>query len=171
MAGHNVAQPRYWGDSQWNGADQPVVGVSWYEAEAYAKWAGGRLPTEAEWEAAARGGPLSKGYTYAGSNEVGSVAWYHENSRGVTHAVKGKAPNELGLYDMSGNVWEWVADWYGESYYASSPRKNPPGPTSGSDRVVRGGSWDDRPTLVRRAYRGGSVPVDRNIIVGFRVAQ
>ncbi|HNT05228.1 MAG TPA: SUMF1/EgtB/PvdO family nonheme iron enzyme [Anaerolineae bacterium] len=171
MAGHNVAQPRYWGDSQWNGADQPVVGVSWYEAEAYAKWAGGRLPTEAEWEAAARGGPRSRGYTYAGSNDLGSVAWYRDNSGGVAHAVKGKAPNELGLYDMSGNVWEWVADCYDQNYYSSTPGRNPPDPTSGSDRVLRGGSWGNYPTYVRCAFRYGFGPGYRFSSVGFRVAQ
>ncbi|HNR95909.1 MAG TPA: SUMF1/EgtB/PvdO family nonheme iron enzyme [Anaerolineae bacterium] len=168
---NGVTQPGCWGDSKWNGADQPVVEVSWYEAEAYAKWAGGRLPTEAEWEAAARGGPLSKGYTYAGSNDVGSVAWYEDNSGGVTHAVKGKAPNELGLYDMSGNVWEWVADWYVGWYYSSTPRKNPSGPTSGSERVLRGGSWISGPTDVCGTDRATIAPGHRSSIVGFRVAQ
>jgi formylglycine-generating enzyme required for sulfatase activity len=162
----------YWADEQWNKKpDYPVVGVSWYEAAAYAKWAGVRLPTEAEWEYAARGGPLSRGYVYAGGYYFDAVAWYNDNSDGRTHAVCGKVANELGLYDMSGNVWEWCADWYGENYYPQSPRENPRGPLSGSDRVMRGGSWGSSRETARCAYRDRWSPGSRFIYLGFRVAE
>lgn len=98
-----------------------------------------RLPTEAEWKFAARGGNYSKDYIYAGSNNPDEVAWYEDNSDGHTHPVKQKMPNELGLYDMSGNLWEWCNDWYGD--YPSSPQNDPQCPTSGAYRVLRGNSW------------------------------
>jgi formylglycine-generating enzyme required for sulfatase activity len=166
-----ITQPLYWTNPQWNKADDPVVGVSWYEAAAYAQWAGARLPTEAEWEYAARGGPLSRGYVYAGGNNVDTVAWYGGNSEDRTHGVGGKAANELGLYDMSGNVWECCEDWYGENYYAQSPRENPRGPLSGLSRVLRGGSWFAPLDSARCAFRGWSDPVDRGGALGFRVAE
>ncbi len=102
-----------------------------------------RIPTEAEWEFAARGGNKSKGYQYAGSNKLPEVGWYYENSHEETKAVGQKQPNELGLYDMSGNVLEWCWDWYGLKYYVDSPSTNPKGPLphSGLKRVARGGSW------------------------------
>ena len=100
-----------------------------------------RLPTEAQWEYAARGGKKSKGYKYSGSDYIGEVAWYNSNSGGRTHEVGMKDKNELGIYDMSGNVWEWCQDWYDASYYSNSSSTNPKGPSSGSDRVLRGGSW------------------------------
>jgi sulfatase modifying factor 1 len=165
-----VSQPFWWTDSNWNGANYPVVGVSWYEAEAYARWAGARLPTEAQWEFAARGGPLSASYKYAGSNRVGDVAWDHDNSGGWTHPVALKRANELGLYDMSGNVWEWTADWYSWRYYAQSPRENPAGPSSGVFRVARGGSWFNLARLARCAHRVDNGPNSRFVILGFRVA-
>ena len=127
-----------------------------------------RLPTEAEWEFAARGGKQSKGYKYSGSDNIGVVAWYTGNSGGKTHQVGTKEPNELGIYDMSGNVWEWCGDWYGS--YSSSAQTNPTGPSSGSGRVLRGGSWIDRYAGgCRVSARSGYDPSNRRSADGFRV--
>ena len=126
-----------------------------------------RLPTEAEWEFAARGGKQSKGYKYSGSDNIGVVAWYTGNSGGKTHQVGTKEPNELGIYDMSGNVWEWCGDWYGS--YSSSAQTNPTGPSSGSGRVLRGGSWYGDARYCRVSDRGISDPSGRHSKYGFRV--
>ena len=127
-----------------------------------------RLPTEAEWEFAARGGNRSKGFLYAGSNHAYDVAWYNGNSGSVTHPVKQKHANELGLYDMSGNVWEWCYDWYCE--YSTSSQTNPKGPSTGSARVLRGGGWDDYARYCRVAYRCYNSPDYRNGYYGLRLA-
>ena len=126
-----------------------------------------RLPTEAEWEYAARGGNMRNGYKYAGSNTIDDVAWYDGNSEDKTHAVKTKSPNELGIYDMSGNVWEWCQDWYGS--YGSDSQTNPTGSSNGSRRVLRGGSWGSYARSCRVSYRGNGDPGDRSIIIGFRL--
>ena len=129
------------------------------------------LPTEAQWEYAARGGKHSKGFKYAGSNDLDEVAWYDKNSDNKTHPVGQKKPNELGLYDMSGNVWEWCSDWYAGDYYKNSPANNPTGPTSGSYHVVRGGSWLDDSRFCRVSFRNYGIPVGRNYFLGFRVSR
>jgi formylglycine-generating enzyme required for sulfatase activity len=125
------------------------------------------LPTEAEWEYAARGGNKSKGYRYSGSNDIDAVGWYDDNSGGKTHPVAQKQPNELGLYDMSGNVWEWCSDWYSDSYYRSSPKNDPQGPNSGKYRVLRGGRRDGSDDGCRVANRNGYYPDRRGL--GFRL--
>ena len=131
---------------------------------------GYRLPTEAEWEYAAKGGNGSPGnYTYSGSNNVGEVAWYYGNSGSKTHEVGKKAPNGLGLYDMSGNVWEWCWDWYGT--YPSTAQTDPTGASSGSIRVRRGGGWFDSAEDVRSAYRNYFIPYYRYFNLGFRLAR
>jgi formylglycine-generating enzyme required for sulfatase activity len=129
-----------------------------------------RLPTEAEWEYAARGGNQSKGYKCAGSSTIGNVAWYVDNSDQQTHCVKAKESNELGLYDMSGNVDEWCKDWYDSSYYASSSSSNPTGPSTGSKRVCRGGSWNSGEKSCRVSHRSYNSSDARKSICGFRLA-
>ena len=128
-----------------------------------------RVPTEAEWEYACRAGSNTAFSFGNESADLGSHAWYEANSNRMTHAVGGKKPNAFGLYDMHGNVWEWCSDWYDEKYYASSPAIDPRGPDSGSFRVLRGGSWDSEPSLVRCAFRHFVAPGYRSTLNGIRV--
>jgi len=131
---------------------------------------GYRLPTEAQWEYAAKGGDGSPGsYTYSGSNNADEVAWYSGNSGSRTHEVGKKAPNFLGLYDMSGNVWEWCWDWWGS--YTSTAKTDPTGAVSGNGRVMRGGCWDNSAEFIRSAYRNVSYPSSRFDFIGFRVVR
>ncbi len=132
---------------------------------------GYRLPTEAEWEYAARGGKHSKGYKYSGSNDISSVAWYDGNSSAKTHEVGTKTANELGIHDMSGNVWEWCGDRYDKRYYSKSPGSDPVGAGSGSFRVLRGGSWYGNDNYCRVAYRLNGNPVFRGSNLGLRLAR
>ncbi len=145
--------------------DFPITGVTWFEAKSYCEWAGLRLPTEAEWEYAARAG--TTGATYGPLNDV---AWYRANSGELYHAVRGKLPNAWELYDMLGNVWEWVADWYDAKYYQQSPNTDPLGPSTGEDRVVRGGVWASVPRAVRASERAYNDPSGQGYSFGFRCA-
>ena len=159
--------------SNFKGDNLPVENVSWKDCQKFLSKLNNttgksfRLPTEAEWEYAARGGKKSRGYQYNGSNNLSDVAWYDDNSGKKTHAVGTKQPNELGIYDMSGNVWEWCQDRYGK--YSSSSQVNPTGANSGSDRVLRGGSWYNTARLCRSSCRFSSAPDDRNGRLGLRL--
>lgn len=174
----NISLPKYWSDSNFNNAQQPVNGISWYEAVAYANWlteASGlnlRLPTEAEWEKAARGTDgrilpwgnkepkehlLNFGHVFGIGGDLMPVGSYPE----------GASP--YGVLDMAGNVMEWASDWYNEDYYADSPTRNPPGPATGSLRIMRGGSWRSEKTLVRATYRSAIFPTYRSNQNGFRL--
>jgi formylglycine-generating enzyme required for sulfatase activity len=128
-----------------------------------------RLPTEAEWEYAARGGKKRKNYKYSGSNSLNEVGWYCENSDRTTYEVGEKEANELGIYDMSGNVWEWCSDWYGD--YSNERQEDPTGPSCGSDRIIRGGSWNSNANVCRSTHRGAINPEDRHPSLGFRVVE
>ena len=161
--------------SKFKGSKLPVEQVSWDDCQTFIRKLNQmtgkhfRLPTEAEWEYAARGGSKSRGYKYAGGNDLGSVAWYEGNSGSKTHDVGQKQPNELGLYDMSGNVWEWCQDLYGS--YSSSSQTNPRGASSGSRRVDRGGSWYSSAGGCRVSYRSHFTPGNRDNFLGLRLAQ
>ena len=154
----------------------PVETVSWDDVQGFIQKLNAqspgrnyRLPTEAEWEYAARCGKKIKNYLYAGSNDIGMVAWNTNNSGNKTQPVGKRKPNELGLYDMSGNVWEWCSDWKG--IYPSENQTNPAGPPSGSSRVVRGGSWGSFAQYCQVRFRDGNPPGHRNYGIGFRLAR
>jgi formylglycine-generating enzyme required for sulfatase activity len=161
-----------------NHPEYPVEQVSWYDVQEFIQKLNSitgktyRLPTEAEWEYAARGGNKSRGYKYAGTtNDLDAYAWYDGNSGDKSHPVGQKSPNELGIYDMSGNIWEWCQDYYDADYYKSSPTKNPLNSKKSSYNVFRGGSWNINSQLCRVAYRSYLIPNFRSYIVGFRLVR
>jgi formylglycine-generating enzyme required for sulfatase activity len=160
--------------SNFKNNNHPVEKISWIEIQEFIRRLNSatnkqyRLPTEAEWEYAARGGVKSKKYNiYSGSNNIDKVAWVSYNSNGSTHVVGTKAPNELGIHDMSGNVWEWCSDWYEE--YSAATQYNPKGPSTGFTRVFRGGSWYYIDKLCRVSYRNCRDPTKGYANVGFRL--
>ena len=151
----------------------PVMAVIWDEANAYCGWVGGRLPTEAEWEYAARGGTTTVRY-----GDLNAIAWTSANSAHTAHEVGKKQPNAYKLYDMLGNAWEWTGDWYGAKYYEQSPAADPPGPPIGDSliskgvdmptRALRGGAWIGFPGVARASYRYWFIPSLRVANIGFR---
>ena len=159
--------------SNFKGDNLPVECVSWDDCQTFINRLNSytgrnfRLPTEAEWEFAARGGNYSRHYKYSGSNYIGDVAWYTDNSGGRTHPVGTKQANELGLYDMSGNVWEWCSDWYGS--YSSYSQSNPTGPNSGSFRISRGGCWGIIARCCRSSLRNYHMPDNSGDFLGLRL--
>jgi formylglycine-generating enzyme required for sulfatase activity len=162
------------------GKDAPVEQVSWEDCQEFVKRLNAkegapegtyRLPTEAEWEYACRAGSRTAFYSGDEESRLGEIAWYGSNSGSRTHEVGGKTPNNLGLFDMSGNVWEWCHDWYESDYYGSSPPADPSGPGSGSARVARGGSWCLSAGLCRSADRRRLSPGNRNDSLGCRLAR
>lgn len=155
--------------------DMPVTNVSWEDCQSFTKKINEitgkeyRLPTEAEWEFAARGGAKSQGYLYAGSNNLVEVGWFKDNSGEAIHIVAEKRFNELGLYDMSGNVWEWCSDWYGPYRLDAKGSDNPKGPDNGQRRVMRGGCWNNNVYGCRTAHRVRRDPDSRHGSYGFRL--
>ena len=172
----------------WAKANLPIVNVNWQESKEYCEWMGGRLPTEAQWEYAARAGTAAATY-----GDVLEGAWFGDNSglmridavavkkanpagylgylsqnKSTFHEVALKGPNSAGLYDMLGNVWEWTADWYGERYYDGAERSDPMGAPNGQARVLRGGSWVDTRNTIRLSIRGRREPGTRSVDTGFR---
>ncbi|PWU01173.1 MAG: formylglycine-generating enzyme family protein [Terriglobia bacterium] len=159
----------------WSKDDHPAVNVNWYDASAYCEWIGGRLPAEAEWEFAARAGKDGLKFPW-GSEIAPAKANYRESDWKGTSPVRNYPPNAWGLYDMAGNAWEWVADWYAEGYYATLPSANPaenpsgPGQPTGL-RATRGGAWSRAASFLRAAQRGRTGPESRFADIGFRCVQ
>jgi formylglycine-generating enzyme len=166
----NNPLPQFWGFKEFKSGldfpDFPVVGISFFDASNYAKWVGKRLPTEAEWEYSARGGLINKNFPFGDQIDSTKVN-YGRKYNGIVK-VGSFQPNGYGLYDISGNVWEWTSDFYGNNYYASSPSENPKGPERGRFKVIRGGSWHSGPMCQQIFYRNGLSPSWIDFAVGFR---
>ncbi|MFH1313804.1 MAG: formylglycine-generating enzyme family protein [Candidatus Eisenbacteria bacterium] len=176
------SRPPFWNDPKYNGPDQPVTGVTFYDAEAYARWAGKRLPTEAEWEKAARGGLAGKRYawgddlpdaggTHRANYDTGKRAGSDADGYAYPAPVGSYPPNGYGLSDMAGNVWEWCSDRYGSDYYGESAESDPRGPEAGATQVLRGGSWFGGPEYLRASTRYHLSATTAYDNVGFRCAQ
>tara|TARA_Y100001936_G_C16071907_1_gene671236 strand:+ start:1415 stop:2134 length:720 start_codon:yes stop_codon:yes gene_type:complete len=155
--------------SKHKGPSLPVEFVDWFEASEYCKKINKRLPSEAEWEKSVRSSYDSK--YYWGNTMDGRFSWFKANSQGKTHPVGEKKPNAYGIYDMSGNVWEWVSDWYDKNYYKNSPYSNPQGPESGKFKVQRGGSWSNMAEYHTSSYRMVYGPTGKDEFNGFRCAK
>jgi len=173
----SILEPLYWHDRKWNGPNFPVVGVSWYEAAAYARWLSKKtgkihsLPTEAQWEKAARG---TDGRVYPWGNEFDKNLCNNRELGLRRTSPVGIFPGDkspYGCMDMAGNVWEWCADWYEEDYYKKSPTKNSQGPSDGSNRVIRGARWGDVAWYCRAACRHGIRRAIRDVALGFRLVR
>jgi formylglycine-generating enzyme len=166
----NNPLPFFWGMKEFRSGpdfpDYPVVGVSYFEAEKYAKWASKRLPTEAEWEYACRGGLAGKNFPFGDTIDSAKVN-YGRKYKGIIKTGS-LPPNGFGLYDITGNVWEWTSDFYSDDYYAVSPSENPGGPVRGRFKVIRGGSWHSGGMCVQTYYRNGLSPSWVDFAVGFR---
>ncbi|MEA3441562.1 MAG: SUMF1/EgtB/PvdO family nonheme iron enzyme, partial [Chloroflexota bacterium] len=165
----------YYGDTRYG--DYPVLNINWMQANRYCEWRGARLPTEAEWEIAARGGLIGENYPWGDDEPICQAGMENgakfDDGNGCsgtdTEAVGSFAPNGYGLYDMAGNLGEWTADWYAVDYYAGSPVENPTGPPAGEHKVIRGGSWDDDDTnFLKVFYRGHEDPQAGSPVIGFR---
>jgi len=173
----NHPKPPYFTDRDLNKPDQPVVGVGYYDVLSYALWKGMRLPTEAEWERACRGGLEGKSYPWGDEPPSGRCNFAPNGQKekdgyGFTAPVGSFAPNNYGLYDMAGNVWEWCSDFYDKTYYTRSPEKNPAGPDSGYSRVLRGGSWLSlNPKHLHSSSRLELRPFVQDRYYGFRCAK
>ena len=171
-ANPGTQEPKHWSDRKYNQSKQPVVGVSWEEANAYCKWAGLVLPTEAQWEYACRAGTTTAFWSGDGEEDLARVGWYHGNSEGRLHPVGEKPANPFGLHDMHGNVLEWCRDWFGS--YEEDPARGPEGEreVKGSGvRVYRGGSFGDDAWNARSACRLNQHPSGRLHYLGFRAAR
>ena len=171
---HEVTQKDFetimkYNPSKHKGPSMPVELVDWFEASEYCKKIKKRLPSEAEWEKSVRGNSDSK--FYWGNTMDGRFSWFKANSQGKTHPVGTKKPNSYGIYDMSGNVWEWVSDWYDKNYYKNSPYSNPQGPESGEFKVQRGGSWSNTADYHTSSYRMVYGPTGKDEFNGFRCAK
>ena len=166
----NTALPQFWGMNEFRSGpdfpDFPVVGISFFDAEKYANWCGKRLPTEAEWEYASRGGLVGKSFPWGDQVDSTKVNYWNKY-KGILK-VGSFQPNAYGLYDITGNVWEWTTDFYSDNYYAVSPSENPKGPERGRFKVIRGGSWHSGPMCVQTYYRNGLSPSWVDFGVGFR---
>jgi formylglycine-generating enzyme required for sulfatase activity len=177
LAASNREPPSYWETVKLaEHGDRPVIGVDWADADAYCKWAGKRLPTEAEWEKAARGTD-ERQYPWGNQKPTSDLANYALGARFSYSQVLmpvgkyGRAASPYGLFEMGGNVWEWTQDWYDGAYYAKSPRKNPIGAEQGQFKVLRGGSWSDMAKYMLTYGRFKLLPATRNSYTGFRCAK